>query len=60
MDEDANDIVKMSADFGSADFLTLNGDISIDCSDISMNSSVKAGMYLIKITLDDGRDKVNF
>jgi len=50
----------MTADFGSADFLTLNGDISIDCSDISMNSSVKAGMYVIKITLDDGIDKVNF
>jgi hypothetical protein len=60
VDEDANDNVKITADFGSANFLTLNRDKSIDCFDISVHSSVKAGMYLLKITLDDGRDKVNF
>ena len=50
----------MTLDFGSAKFLTLSGDNKIECSDISMNSNVKAGMYLLQITLDDGRDKVNF
>ena len=50
----------MTLDFGSAKFLTLSGDNIIECSDISMNSNVKAGMYLLQITLDDGRDKVNF
>ena len=50
----------MTVDFGSANFLTLSGDNMIECSDISMNSNLKAGMYLIKINLDDGMDKVNF
>jgi hypothetical protein len=60
VDSDPADIVRMSVEFGSAKFLTLNGVSSIDCTDISMSSNVKAGMYQIKLTLDDGRDKADF
>lgn len=60
-DKDPADVVSLKADFGdAASFLNLNGVQSIDCSDISMKSSIKAGMYLIKLILDDGKDKVAF
>ena len=49
----------MQVDFGiAANFLKLDGKTSIFCNDISMNSNAKAGMYLLRLILDDGRDKV--
>ena len=60
MDLDPADIVRLTVEFGSAKFLTLNGVSSLECADISMSSNVKAGMYQINLTLDDGRDKVDF
>jgi hypothetical protein len=60
VDLDPADIIRLTVEFGSAKFLTLKGVNSIDCADISMSSNVKAGMYQIKLTLDDGRDKVDF
>ena len=51
----------LKADFGAAaSFLTLNGVQSIDCADISDKSKAKAGMYLIKVILDDGKDQALF
>lgn len=58
VDKDAKDIVTLSADFGGASFLSLNGTSSLECPDISKN--IQAGFYLTKLTLDDGRDKVDY
>jgi hypothetical protein len=55
------ELVTVTADFGSAaSFLVLNGQTSIDCDDISAKTTFKAGMYLIKIMLNDGRDIVSY
>jgi hypothetical protein len=57
VDKDQNDVVKLKADFGAAsNFLKLDGVTSITCSDISVNSNAKSGMYTIRLILDDGRD----
>ena len=61
LDLDDADVVTLKADFGfAANFLTLNGQISIDCADIKKggSSNIRAGMYLITLTLDDKRDQV--
>ena len=51
----------LTVDFGLAsNFLTLNGITSIECADISSKATFSAGMYLIKITLNDKKDIVNF
>ena len=55
------DLVTVTADFGSAgSFLVLNGQTSIDCEDISAKTTFKAGMYLIKIMLNDGKDTATY
>jgi hypothetical protein len=49
----------MQVDFGiAANFLKFDGKTSLFCNDISMDSNTKAGMYLLRLILDDGRDKV--
>jgi hypothetical protein len=54
-----NDPVTMTADLGPAgNFLVLNG-LEIVCNDIS-KATIKAGMYLLKIFLDDKRDIVMY
>lgn len=54
-----NDPVTLTANFGSAsNFLVLEGQ-NIVCDDIS-KATLKAGMYLLKILLDDKRDIVNY
>jgi hypothetical protein len=54
-----NDPVTLTANFGSAsNFLVLDGH-KIFCDDIS-KANLKAGMYLLKILLDDKRDIVNY
>jgi hypothetical protein len=58
VDKDAKDVVTLSANFGGASFLSLNGTSSLECPDISKN--IQAGFYLTKLTLDDGRDKVDY
>jgi len=56
-----SDPVTVTADFGSAgSFLRLNGQTSIDCDDISTKTAFKAGMYLIKLLLNDGKDVVTY
>ena len=58
VDADEGDKVSLTANFDSADFLTLNGVSSIECADISAN--IQAGLHLVRLTLDDGRDRVSF
>ncbi len=50
----------IQVDFGiAANFLQFDGKTTmIYCNDISINSNTKAGMYLLRLILDDGRDKV--
>jgi hypothetical protein len=53
--------VTISAEFGSAEsFLELNGITSILCKDISLNTKINAGMYLIRIMLNDQKDIVTY
>jgi len=60
VDPDPKDSVSLIADFGtSANFLTLNGQSSLEIADISKNGLVKEGMYLIKFKLNDGKDVVS-
>jgi hypothetical protein len=61
IDLDAADAVKLTVDFGSAaNFLQLNGVASIDCQDIKKggSSKIRSERYLIKLILDDKKDKV--
>ena len=61
LDLDVSDVVNLKADFGfAANFLTLNGQTSIDCVDIKKggSSNIRADMYLITLTLDDKNDQV--
>jgi hypothetical protein len=54
-----NDPVTITADLGPAgNFLVLDG-LKIVCKDIS-KTTIKAGMYLLKILLDDKRDIVMY
>ena len=53
--------VVVTADFGyAASFLVLNGQASIDCDDISVKTAIKAGYYLVKISLNDSKDTVSY
>jgi hypothetical protein len=56
-----NDPIYLTVDFGPAsNFLSLNGITSIECQDISSKAAFNAGMYLVKIMLNDKKDTVSY
>ena len=57
-----NDAVKLTVNFGdAANFVTLNGEISINISDISQgNSNIRSGMFTLTFTLSDVKNTVDF
>ena len=56
-----DDAITLTADFGPArNFLSLNGITSIECLDISSKTTFNAGMYLVKIMLNDKKDTVTY
>ena len=57
VDDDPNDVVSLSLDSGTASFVKLVDQSSLEIEDIS-NTSVKDGFYMIKLILDDGHDEL--
>jgi hypothetical protein len=56
-----DDAITLTADFGPAgNFLSLNSTTSIECRDISSKTSFNAGMYLVKIMLNDKKDTATY
>jgi hypothetical protein len=56
-DDDPTAIVTLTASFGDAsNFMYLSGDSSINIDDISIGSSIRAGMFLISFSLNNGHN----
>jgi len=55
--DDDFDSVTLTLDAGAASFVKLLDMNSLEIEDVS-RSDVKPGMYILKLTLDDGHDKV--